>query len=185
MKWLLKSFQILVPVLACLVNNLNLAEAVDRCNATNLCTDPTAPCCSQYGYCGSEDPYCGKGCQSQCQVLPSALSSKYACGRKASNALCPTAENPCCSMYGYCGNGKEYCGDGCQSQCDSGAPTTSRAWVWKLIVMGIIIPVAAGVFIVVFFIMPRCKSEIDSDLADGIELPPLLKSSSYDENKPM
>jgi len=63
------------------------------------------------------------------------------------------------------------------------APTTSRAWVRKLIVMSIIIPVAAGVFIVVFFIMPRCKSEIDSDLADGIELSPLLKSSSYDENK--
>jgi hypothetical protein len=41
----------------------------------------------------------------------------------------------------------------------------SKAWVWKLIVMGIIIFVAAGVFIVVFFIMPRCKSEIDNDMA--------------------
>jgi hypothetical protein len=63
------------------------------------------------------------------------------------------------------------------------APTTSRAWVWKLIVLGIIILVAASVFIVVFFIMPRCKSEIDSDLIDGIELSPILKSSSDDENK--
>jgi hypothetical protein len=60
------------------------------------------------------------------------------------------------------------------------ASTTSRAWVWKLIVMGIIIPVAAGVFIVVFFIMPRCQSEIDSDMADGIEFSPLLEGSSYD-----
>jgi hypothetical protein len=67
------------------------------------------------------------------------------------------------------------------------APTTSRAWVWKLIVMGIIIPVAAGVFIVVFFIMPRCKSEIDSDLADGNERSRLVESPEssrrYDENK--
>ncbi len=125
MKWLLKSFQILVPVLACLVNNLNLAEAVPRCSATNLCTDPTIPCCSQWGYCGSDYQYCGKGCQSQCDVpsplssMPSPLSSKYACGTRASNATCPTAENPCCSKYGYCGIGKEYCGDGCQSQCDN------------------------------------------------------------------
>jgi hypothetical protein len=119
MKRLLKSFQILVPVLACLVNNLNLAEAVDRCSATIRCTDPTAPCCSRHGYCGSEYPYCGDGCQSQCHVVPSPLSSKYPCGRKASNATCPTAEKPCCSMYGYCGIGKEYCGYGCQSQCDN------------------------------------------------------------------
>ncbi len=120
MKWLLKSFQILVPVLACLVNNLNLAEAVDHCDANNLCTDPTAPCCSQHGFCGSNEEYCGKGCQSQCGLPPSPLPSQYACGRKASNALCPTAENPCCSKYGYCGNNTEYCGYGCQSQCGSG-----------------------------------------------------------------
>lgn len=65
------------------------------------------------------------------------------------------------------------------------ASTMSRAsWVWKLIVMGIIIHVAAGVFIVVFFIMPRCKSEIDSDMVDGIEFSPLLDDSSYDtQNK--
>jgi uncharacterized SAM-binding protein YcdF (DUF218 family) len=62
------------------------------------------------------------------------------------------------------------------------ASTMSRAWFWKLIVMGIIILVAAGFFIV-FFIMPRCENEIDSDPTDGIELLPLLMSSSDDENK--
>ncbi|RWR90610.1 chitinase 1 isoform X3 [Cinnamomum micranthum f. kanehirae] len=29
-------------------------------------TCPGGLCCSQYGYCGSTDPYCGPGCQSQC-----------------------------------------------------------------------------------------------------------------------
>ncbi|KAJ8618291.1 hypothetical protein MRB53_014477 [Persea americana] len=27
---------------------------------------PGGLCCSNYGYCGSTDPYCGTGCQSQC-----------------------------------------------------------------------------------------------------------------------
>ncbi|RWR90611.1 chitinase Ib [Cinnamomum micranthum f. kanehirae] len=27
---------------------------------------PGGLCCSKYGYCGSTDPYCGPGCQSQC-----------------------------------------------------------------------------------------------------------------------
>ena len=27
---------------------------------------PNGLCCSQFGYCGSTDPYCGNGCQSQC-----------------------------------------------------------------------------------------------------------------------
>jgi hypothetical protein len=49
--------------------------------------------------------------------------------------------------------------------------------------MGVIILVAAGVSIIVFFMMPRCKREIDSDQIDGIEFSPLLKSSSYDENQ--
>ncbi|RWR90608.1 chitinase Ib [Cinnamomum micranthum f. kanehirae] len=29
-------------------------------------TCPDGLCCSQYGYCGSTDAYCGPGCQSQC-----------------------------------------------------------------------------------------------------------------------
>ncbi len=111
MKWLLKSFRILVAVLACLVNNSNLAEAEDRCDANNPCTDPTAPCCTQYGHCGFDELYCGKGCQSQCELPPSPLpSDQYACGRMASNALCPTPENPCYSKYGYRGNDTEHCG---------------------------------------------------------------------------
>ncbi|XXG59966.1 hypothetical protein AAC387_Pa04g1962 [Persea americana] len=33
-------------------------------------TCPGGLCCSQYGYCGSTNPYCGAGCQSQCSSTP-------------------------------------------------------------------------------------------------------------------
>jgi hypothetical protein len=109
MKWLLKNFRILVAVLACLVNNSNLAEAEERCDGNNPCTDPTAPCCSRYGHCGFDELYCGKGCQSRCEPPPSPLpSDQYACGSK----------------YGYCENDTEHCGYGCQSQCDCGGSSS-------------------------------------------------------------
>ncbi|OEL16989.1 Agglutinin isolectin 2 [Dichanthelium oligosanthes] len=37
------------------------------------------------------------------------------CGSQAGGAVCP--KNLCCSQYGYCGIGADYCGVGCQSQC--------------------------------------------------------------------
>lgn len=101
-----------------------LAEAEDGCDANNPCTDPTAPCCSRFGHCGFDEFYCGKDCQSQCELPPSPLASEYACGRMASSTLCPNPENPCCSKYGYCGNDIEHCGYGCQSQCDSGGSSS-------------------------------------------------------------
>jgi hypothetical protein len=125
MKWLLKNFRILVAVLACLVNNSNLAEAVDRCDANKLCTDPTEPCCSKFGYCGSDEQYCGKGCQSQCELPPSPLPSDYnKCGRMASGSLCLNPDYPCCSKFSYCGNDTEHCGYGCQSGCTSGGSSS-------------------------------------------------------------
>ncbi|EEE63651.1 hypothetical protein OsJ_18468 [Oryza sativa Japonica Group] len=38
------------------------------------------------------------------------------CGSQAGGALCPNCL--CCSSYGWCGSTSDYCGDGCQSQCD-------------------------------------------------------------------
>lgn len=35
------------------------------------------------------------------------------CGKDAGGALC--ASNLCCSTYGSCGTGNNYCGAGCQS----------------------------------------------------------------------
>ncbi|KAJ9190180.1 hypothetical protein P3X46_001408 [Hevea brasiliensis] len=40
------------------------------------------------------------------------------CGWQAGGALCPGGL--CCSQYGWCANTPEYCGSGCQSQCDGG-----------------------------------------------------------------
>ncbi|KAI5418797.1 endochitinase precursor [Lathyrus oleraceus] len=31
---------------------------------------PNGLCCSKFGFCGSTDPYCGDGCQSQCKSSP-------------------------------------------------------------------------------------------------------------------
>ncbi|KAF8703563.1 hypothetical protein HU200_032377 [Digitaria exilis] len=40
-----------------------LCAAASPAAAQNCGCQPT-DCCSQYGYCGTTDPYCGKGCQS-------------------------------------------------------------------------------------------------------------------------
>lgn len=37
------------------------------------------------------------------------------CGTQAGGAAYP--EGQCCSSYGYCGTGDDYCGASCQSQC--------------------------------------------------------------------
>ncbi|KAH7852004.1 hypothetical protein Vadar_019397 [Vaccinium darrowii] len=49
------------------------------------------------------------------------LASAEQCGRQAGGALCPGGL--CCSQFGWCGNGDEYCGNGCQSQCSGSTPT--------------------------------------------------------------
>ena len=46
------------------------------------------------------------------------LSAAEDCGRQAGGATCPN--NLCCSQYGWCGTGSDYCGNGCQSQCGGG-----------------------------------------------------------------
>ncbi|GJM88522.1 hypothetical protein PR202_ga04594 [Eleusine coracana subsp. coracana] len=81
---------------------------------------PNGLCCSQFGYCGVTDDYCGRGCQSQCGVSGrrsgnAAPVRAPQCGAQAGGALCPNGL--CCSQYGYCGITSDYCGAGCQSQC--------------------------------------------------------------------
>ncbi|TKY82970.1 hypothetical protein EDI29_08705 [Pectobacterium polonicum] len=47
-------------------------------------------------------------------ILPQAYANQ--CGSQGGGSC---AEGLCCSQYGYCGNGKDYCGEGCQSgKCD-------------------------------------------------------------------
>nr|AAM77665.1 chitinase KBchit5-3-1 [Leucaena leucocephala] len=42
------------------------------------------------------------------------------CGSQAGGALCPGGL--CCSQFGWCGSNNDYCGPGCQSQCDGRRP---------------------------------------------------------------
>jgi hypothetical protein len=40
----------------------------------------------------------------------------YQCGSQGAGATCPNGM--CCGSFGFCGTGPDYCGAGCQSQCD-------------------------------------------------------------------
>ncbi|CAF1704207.1 hypothetical protein HID58_053687 [Brassica napus] len=78
---------------------------------------PNGLCCSEAGWCGTTEAYCGHGCQSQCNPGPYPPPPTPQCGRQSipAGALCPNGL--CCSEAGWCGTTEAYCGHGCQSQC--------------------------------------------------------------------
>ncbi|CAK9229720.1 unnamed protein product [Sphagnum troendelagicum] len=101
-----------VVLMAFVVVSSAVAFAVaQECSGSNPCAG--GDCCSQYGYCGCTDAYCGSGCQSQCGSCGGGGGS----GECSSSNPCPGGE--CCSQFGYCGCTDAYCGSGCQSQCGS------------------------------------------------------------------
>lgn len=60
----------LSPLMLCLLTFL-LGASAEQCGKQAggaLC--PNGLCCSQHGWCGNTDPYCGAGCQSQCKSGP-------------------------------------------------------------------------------------------------------------------
>ncbi|KAL1888161.1 hypothetical protein Sste5346_009771 [Sporothrix stenoceras] len=70
---------------------------------------------SQYGFCGTDAAHCGTGYLSTCD---------YKLGCDASN---PCTDGTCCSKFGFCGLGQDYCspetcvaGCGAKSDCDPG-----------------------------------------------------------------
>ncbi|PLB44169.1 hypothetical protein P170DRAFT_416613 [Aspergillus steynii IBT 23096] len=79
-------------------------------------------CCSTSGYCGTGVEYCRPGnCVSGACEPNNGATTNGTCGPDWGYTTC---SNPsfgrCCSVYGYCGNGKEFCGPGlCYSgECD-------------------------------------------------------------------
>ncbi|KAL8863660.1 MAG: hypothetical protein Q9178_000343 [Gyalolechia marmorata] len=94
-------------------------------------TGYTGTCCSEYGYCGNTDVYCGTGCQSGCTTpAPPPTSSGTAprpdgrCGLAEFNRATCDPNGPfggCCSSYGYCGKTDGHCGAGCLNGCNGGA----------------------------------------------------------------
>merc|ERR1719203_2614165 len=121
------------------IPNPNCAAHSNSCSATNPC--PNGGCCSQWGYCGTSEAYCGDCCQSgnclaspptppvsQPTKAPSKLptTTVTTTTSTATNPNCnansnqcsatnPCANGLCCSQWGYCGSSAGYCGDCCQS----------------------------------------------------------------------
>jgi hypothetical protein len=63
-------------------------------------------CCSQYGYCGNSDSYCGAGCQSGFGTCSSTVSQPVStsalCGEVNGGASCLNSGfGDCCSNYGW------------------------------------------------------------------------------------
>ncbi|TLS22564.1 uncharacterized protein PpBr36_09680 [Pyricularia pennisetigena] len=77
-------------------------------------------CCSQWGYCGSTDDYCGAGCQSKfgsCNARPD-ITTDGTCSSNSDpeGASCAgSGFGDCYSEWGYCRSTNAYCGTGCQS----------------------------------------------------------------------
>jgi len=74
-------------------------------------------CCSKYGYCGTGSTYCGDGCTAGPCTSTSPAPTSPAPTSPAPTSPAPTGNcNPacasglCCSQWGYCGTGPDYCG---------------------------------------------------------------------------
>ncbi|KAI6091579.1 hypothetical protein F4821DRAFT_226439 [Hypoxylon rubiginosum] len=76
-------------------------DDVGHCGPGNPCADGS--CCNTSGGCGYGEANCGEGnCTSNC-------GATAACGRdsKSGEVSCPL--DVCCSYYGYCGVGTDFC----------------------------------------------------------------------------
>ena len=119
-----KALALIVLALAYFAAAAEAQAAVPQCGrqaGSAVCANSL--CCSQFGFCGLTAQYCGIGCQSNCHGSPTAMEPVKAVERygvQGGGAVC--ANGLCCSKFGFCGLGAQYCGVGCQSQC-SGAPT--------------------------------------------------------------
>jgi len=117
------------------------AANTKSCGANKPCSGGL--CCSQWGYCGTGDAYCGACCQSGCPGGPTPATSSPVTPAPtaptnnpptnnppsscpAVSAACgpgnPCAEGLCCSQWGYCGTDSAYCGSCCQSGPCWGSP---------------------------------------------------------------
>lgn len=91
---------------------LTTGTAAQQCSATVPCS---VGCCSQFGFCGWGDEFCGAGCTNSCDA------------RKQCDETRP-CETGCCSKFGFCGLGQDFCGDDCAYQCDQKAQCDPGGW---------------------------------------------------------
>ncbi|KAF2276514.1 uncharacterized protein EI97DRAFT_42919 [Westerdykella ornata] len=105
-----------------------------RCKGTSF-----GSCCSSAGYCGSSADHCGVGCQStfgDCSLLPPTktsatpptptdISQDGTCGGTKRLKCHGSTFGNCCSSNGYCGNGVNFCAQGCQTPFSSACMTSN------------------------------------------------------------
>ncbi|CAJ2504362.1 Uu.00g117560.m01.CDS01 [Anthostomella pinea] len=76
-------------------------EDVGECGPSSPCSDGS--CCNTEGHCGYRAENCGKGnCTSNCDATA-------ACGRDSLDGKVSCPLNVCCSYYGFCGVGTDFC----------------------------------------------------------------------------
>ncbi|KAJ1678910.1 hypothetical protein EV182_003105 [Spiromyces aspiralis] len=92
-----------------------------KCGPEMAC--PEGQCCSGWGFCGTDETFCGVGCQSgSCWQEPTDFPPNHC----DANHKCPTGF--CCSPHGYCGKGPEYCGESIQPDiAESGQPKNAES----------------------------------------------------------
>ena len=108
------------------------------------CADSSL-CCSKHGYCGRGSEYCGTTSASNRMPTRKPIkrpttrpaspvrvtaqdSSRGSCGGgKVGNGKCPNS-GLCCSKWGYCGIGSEFCGSTAVESATSPTGTTSLAF---------------------------------------------------------
>ena len=92
----------------------------DNCDNGKPCAD--ASCCNIVTKkCGRDPSHCAANvCISNCDA-------KAECGIGAADPSLPCPLNVCCSQFGNCGTGDDFCGTGCQNNC--GQPSAVNAGV--------------------------------------------------------
>ena len=121
-------FTIILSILpANVIGSISRAREVwvdpSMCDSDYDCAD--GYCCSDFGYCGDGPEHCGDGTHyTDSPTLDPTLEptlAPYQDGPTCSiDADC--SDGLCCSEYGYCGEGPEYCLDG---RCGDGFPECS------------------------------------------------------------
>ncbi|CEJ94168.1 hypothetical protein VHEMI09717 [[Torrubiella] hemipterigena] len=117
------SYETLVNAVGKALEELNIYQPCSEdkikanyCGASSRCEG----CCSQYGYCGSGQEFCGVGCQpdhGSCFHTNSNITSNSFCGEAGNGKTCPgSIFGECCGRGGLCSNELSACdtGQGCQ-----------------------------------------------------------------------
>ena len=99
---------------------ISLISALQCGQGIGKCVDSG---CSEFGWCGTSAAYTSGNCQrdysadglckpKSCDTISeTVLSSDGSCGYSKNNQFVGCSPGYCCSKYGYCGTGDDYCND--------------------------------------------------------------------------